>query len=320
MKAYRIAVTALLLGSTIGTAQAVEPVTTFYLGLGATSLALDSDRVFDVPTRSPGHTPKIGSLVLGAYFNDQWAADLSLGTDLSNNVDTDVVAINGYRFFGENKWRPFVSAGLSRFDVDEATGDEQTDQIQAGFGLSGALTESVEMRVGYQHFFTVSGDSFDDDAVNVAVNWSFGKPAPAPVAAVAPAPEPAPAPAVQKKEVIDTYELLVEFDFDKSEVRSIYEPQFKTIASILNQNPDISMTIEGHTDAIGTDEYNQDLSERRAEAVRQKFIRDFNVSPNRIGIMGYGETQPIADNSTPAGRQKNRRAIAVVLKARSASQ
>ena len=72
-----------------------------YLGFGLSSLALDSERVEGVPTRSPGHTSKIGSLLLGYQFNDRWSLDLSLGTDLSNNVDTNQFAVNGYRFFGE---------------------------------------------------------------------------------------------------------------------------------------------------------------------------------------------------------------------------
>ena len=138
-----------------------------YLGFGLSSLALDSERVDGVPTRSPGHTSKIGSLLLGYQFNDRWSADLSLGTDLSDNVDTNQFAVNGYRFFGEKKWKPYISAGLSSFSIDDASVD-QTEQIQAGLGISGALTDKLELRVGYQHFFEFGDESYNDDAVTLA--------------------------------------------------------------------------------------------------------------------------------------------------------
>jgi outer membrane protein OmpA-like peptidoglycan-associated protein len=69
--------------------------------------------------------------------------------------------------------------------------------------------------------------------------------------------------------------------------------------------------IEGHTDSVGTDAYNQDLSERRAMAVKTALIRA-NVDPARINTYGYGETRPIAGNNTDAGRLKNRRVEIVI--------
>ena len=130
------------------------------------------------------------------------------------------------------------------------------------------------------------------------------------------APEPEPESVPQQTEVVDTFELLVEFDFDKSNIKSVFKPQFDEIAQVLTESPDISMTIEGHTDWIGTDEYNQGLSERRANAVKTKFVQDYGIDANRISTVGYGEKRPIADNNTSAGRQKNRRAISVILRPR----
>ena len=144
-----------------------------YLGVGFSSLALDSERVAGVPTRSPGHTPKIGSLLLGYQFNDNWAADIGLGTDISSNVDVNQFAINGYYFFGEKKWKPFVSAGLSSFGVDDAAVD-RTEHLQAGIGLSGTLADNLELRLGYQHFFDLGYVSFEVDAVSIGLNWHFG--------------------------------------------------------------------------------------------------------------------------------------------------
>lgn len=288
-----------------------ETRSNLYLGISATSLGLDNDRVPGVPTSSPGHSSKIGSLILGYQFNDLWAADVSFGTDLSDNVDTDVFAVNGYRFFGSSVLRPYVSAGVSSFSLDGAP-DDDTQQVQAGFGVSSVLNRNLELRAGYQSYFTVSDESFQDNAFGAALLWHFREPKMETVAQTEPQPESVP----EQKEVVETIELQVLFDFDKSTIKSAFEPQFQELAQALKDNPDKTITIEGHTDWIGTDEYNQGLSERRANAVKQKLVEDHDIDPERLDIKGYGETRPVADNSTSAGRQQNRRAIAVIMQTR----
>ena len=150
MRYTRILTPLLLIGLPLHNAHAIEPVTSFYVGMDATSLALDNDRVLDVPSRSPSHTSKVGSFVLGARFGDDWAADVSLGTDFSNNVDVDVISINAYRYFGTDKWRPFVTGGLSTFSIDEATDDDRTEQLQVGGGIAGALSDELEEMQGIE--------------------------------------------------------------------------------------------------------------------------------------------------------------------------
>ncbi|MDZ7840040.1 MAG: OmpA family protein [Gammaproteobacteria bacterium] len=281
-----------------------------YIGFGATSLGLDNDRVPGVPTSSPGHSSKIGSLILGYQFDDLWAADVSFGTDMSNNVDTDVFAVNGYRFLGSGSWRPYVSAGASHFSLDDAP-DDSTQQLQAGIGLSANLNRNLELRAGYQRYFAVSDESYQDNAIGASLTWHFRKPE-ATVAQAEPQPESVP----EQKEVVETIELQVQFDFDKSTIKSAYEPQFGEIAQALEQNPDKTITIEGHTCWIGTEEYNQGLSERRASAVKQKLVEDYDIAPERLDARGFGESRPVADNSTQAGRERNRRAIAVIMQTR----
>ena len=314
MKKLSVVVTALLV-SMHGPAAMAQSDGHVYVGLGVSALALDNDRVIDAPTSSPGHSSKMLSGILGYSFNDQWSADVALGTDFSGEVGTDQIVINGYRFFGTKQWKPYLSAGFSSFDVDNAT-DSSTQQIQGGVGVAGDLSHNLELRVGYQVFFDLGDESNTDKALGLALNWHFRKPAAVPVAEPAPAPAPAPSSVPREKEVVDTYELVVEFDFDKSDIRSVYQPQFDEIAAILKESPEISMTIEGHTDSIGTEDYNQGLSERRADAVKAKFVQDYGITANRISTIGYGETRPIADNKTSEGRQRNRRAISVILRPR----
>ena len=74
----------------------------------------------------------------------------------------------------------------------------------------------------------------------------------------------------------------------------------------LSNQPDLSIVIQGHTDAIGPEDYNQKLSEQRAQAVYEYFISK-GVSPERMQTVGYGESRPVADNSSAQGRALNRR-------------
>jgi OOP family OmpA-OmpF porin len=289
-----------------------EPVNNeghFYLGFGPSALALDNDRVPGVKTSSPPHSSKLISVLGGYQFDEFWALDFRFGTEY-DNVDVDVLSVNGYRFFGTGKWRPFMSAGLSSFSLDERATDDSTQQGQIGFGLSGNLSRNLELRLGYQGYFALGGDSYQDNEYSAVLAWHFRKPVPVPVAAPTPAPTPvAPPP----KKVIKTYELKVLFDFDKSNIKSAYEPQFQEIAQVLKDNPDISLVVEGHTCWIGTEKYNQGLSERRANAVKQKFVQDYGIAANRIETHGYGESRPVADNKTLEGRRKNRRSIAITM-------
>ncbi len=117
-------------------------------------------------------------------------------------------------------------------------------------------------------------------------------------------PEPAPArrPAIEKITLdTDTY-----FDFDKAELKPDGERRLEVIASRLKEMELEVMVAVGHTDATGPAEYNENLSRRRAEAVKV-FFESRGFTADRIHIDGKGESQPIASNATRDGRAKNRR-------------
>jgi outer membrane protein OmpA-like peptidoglycan-associated protein len=96
------------------------------------------------------------------------------------------------------------------------------------------------------------------------------------------------------------------FDVDKAVIKPTAKDSIAKAAEVLVKYPDTYITVEGHTDSTGTAEYNQKLSERRAEAVRDQLLRD-GVPATRVSVKGYGESNPVADNATPEGRQSNRR-------------
>ncbi|MDR1085007.1 MAG: OmpA family protein [Deltaproteobacteria bacterium] len=96
------------------------------------------------------------------------------------------------------------------------------------------------------------------------------------------------------------------FDHDKSVIKSAFLPHVRQAARVLANNPGIQVTLVGHTDSTGTEEYNYDLGYRRAEAVRRELVRQ-GVTESRLSISSEGESAPIDNNATQAGRAKNRR-------------
>ena len=126
------------------------------------------------------------------------------------------------------------------------------------------------------------------------------KPIAAPVTVVAPAP-------IQYESI----ELKVLFDNDKSLVKPNYYPEVKRVADFMARHPEVSATIEGHTDSNASDQYNLALSQRRVDAIKKILINNYGVPAARLKSIGYGESRPIATNATAEGRQQNRRVVAV---------
>ncbi len=101
------------------------------------------------------------------------------------------------------------------------------------------------------------------------------------------------------------------FDVDSTSIRSDLRSDLRVLASNLQRYPDSTVQVIGHTDNTGSAAYNQDLSERRAQAVTS-ILQAEGVSPSRLRAVGRGEDQPIASNLTPAGRAQNRRVDIVI--------
>ena len=136
---------------------------------------------------------------------------------------------------------------------------------------------------------------------------------PTPVIAIPPVTQPAPVveqPAVLTEKM--TIELEVLFDTDKSIVKPDYYSKISEVAEFMAQYPNTLVTIEGHTDSRASEKYNQALSQRRVDAVKEVLITQFGTAPERLNAIGYGELQPRASNNTVEGRQLNRRVIAII--------
>lgn len=131
--------------------------------------------------------------------------------------------------------------------------------------------------------------------------------APAPVAAPAPAPAPAPMPAPAPPPPAPSFVIEdVNFDFDKATLKPGAISRLDTVAAELRNQGSVGYEVAGFTDSVGSEAYNQGLSERRAQAVADYLGRQ-GVSPGQLSVRGYGESNPVASNADSAGRAQNRR-------------
>ncbi len=109
-----------------------------------------------------------------------------------------------------------------------------------------------------------------------------------------------------------TFDSGILFAVDQATLQAAAKQNLTQLAAILNKYADTEILIEGHTDATGSDDYNLTLSQKRAQAVAS-YLATERVDATRFTIMGYGESQPVADNETVEGRQANRRVDLAIM-------
>jgi len=131
-------------------------------------------------------------------------------------------------------------------------------------------------------------------------------PTPSPTPTPTPSPTPTPAPAPPDPCAGRIVLRGVTFAFDSDEITGVSMATLDVAAETLRECPNVHTAVEGHTDSVGDDAYNQGLSQRRAESVSD-YLSSHGVSPDRLQAKGYGESRPVADNSTDDGRALNRR-------------
>ncbi|MDA1369537.1 MAG: OmpA family protein [Proteobacteria bacterium] len=269
--------------------------------------------------------------------------DLDPDNKMNKGVDIDHWRFDILYDLGQSSGnvQPFVVGGLGHFNF---AGENDTG-FDFGAGIKVDLPGNFEWRTAVRTFTYFNRNTGDRDyGIDTGLVYYFGgteRPRPVETAAT-PQPAPAPAPvdsdrdgvpddrdacpdtprnyAVDERgcpipaEEIARVELLVNFDFDRSEVKPEYFSEIERVAAFMSQYPDVIVELEGHTDSVGTDAYNLGLSDRRANAVRQVMIGQFNVQASHISAVGYGESQPVAGNDSSAGRAQNRRVITVIIK------
>ena len=298
MKAFHSVLGALVILAS-GTASASD---SWYMGATVSNYNLDNERA--VVDGIDGN--QLG-LQIGKYLNESLSVELGYGANTGGD-DFDVLSLNGVLWLNEQaaKWRPYVLLGMNQYDFNDASNlvsrhDYKSKQLLFGLGVGTMVNDDYQFRADVRGMSSLDEDG-EDVGIQLSINRVFGGTA---------APEPVTAPVVAQKPEIRTItiRLNVEFEFNKDTVLAVYGDQLEAIAAAMSVHEDIELVLEGHTDSRGSDEYNNDLSARRAAAVKQKLSVDYGIAADRISSIGYGESRPIASNQTDQGRARNRRVV-----------
>lgn len=226
-------------------------------------------------------------------------------TDETDSIHYYIPAIWGaYEFMPtDSDWNVFAKAGLSVIlnslgdDVAE-TVKETPAQLALGLGANYQFLPNWMARADIDLY------SRDARFLSIGVQYLLGS---TPVAA--PTPEALPTTRITTKEVCEEFGNAldgVNFDNDASNLTTGAEQRLQKSIRILQENPELKVEIGAHTDSIASNEYNQTLSQERANAVLRYFIAN-GIAANRLTAVGYGESQPVANNDTEIGRAQNRR-------------
>ncbi|MEH6542374.1 MAG: OmpA family protein [Porticoccaceae bacterium] len=322
MKNISTAIGGAVLAASLAIGTTVQANEGLYVGSSLTGYYLDSERFV-----GGAEEAVVGGLNLGYRFFNDWALEAGVGTDIGGE-DMDTAKLDFYYWLGEanpdsKAWRTYLVSGVNYYDLDDQdpsltspyltdTDDEHSWQLALGIGMSKMISDHFEFRgdVRGLHKIREGQSGVNDAAINLALNYYFNAPkaAPLPVAPT-PIPEPEAGPAPEPEMRTISVRLNVEFDFDKATVRNIYGDELEAVANAMKAHDDIDLVLEGHTDSRGGEAYNQNLSDRRAAAVKARMSQQYGIAADRISSVGYGESRPIADNNTDEGRQRNRRVI-----------
>ena len=226
-----------------------------------------------------------------------------------------------YHFMPEGNFNPFIVAGYGAAHYSPRINNHNMSIIDFGVGAKYWVAKNIALR------FDVRDNMVWDETIHnveatLGIVFAFGgkaKPEPTPVAKYEPKPEPRPTPPpppppkprveekvvalasepkVEEKVVILAFED-IHFDFDKATLTKEAQVILKRNIQILKANPKAKVRIAGDSSASGTESYNQKLSERRANAVREYLAKEGVIAPDRLSTIGYGETRPAMHEAAP---------------------
>jgi OOP family OmpA-OmpF porin len=184
---------------------------------------------------------------------------------------------------------------------------ERDTNIKWGAGLQYDFTQRFSLRAEVERYAIndVLGNNGAINLVSLGAVYRFGSSRPA---------RSAEEPVTRREQMREEYctTLDIKFAIDSADIQREGIEQLVTVGNFLKKYNDASAMIEGHTDDVGSDEYNMDLSQRRAENAMNYLVQEQGVPGQRISAKGFGETRPVASNETEQGKRENRRVTASV--------
>jgi OOP family OmpA-OmpF porin len=274
-------------------------------------------------------------LGLGTWFNGHFGIEAS---GLVTHVDYGYGRAREEQAYGSVLYNPFSTPSNVRPFLRLGLGADQVGSPLSGTGsnttrLSGVAGVGAQFLLGRQMFASLEARMVRVDTVSVrnegqalvGVGFRWGAhptmmaayvppvtETPAPTQAPAPAPAPAPVlvvvPATQQYCTI----LDLQFDINKDAIQREDLEKLAVLGTYMTKYPATTAVIEGHTDNVGNPEHNLDLSRARAQSVVTYLTGTLHIDPSRLSAVGYGDSRPIADNSTEDGKRQNRRTDAVI--------
>ena len=273
----------------------------------------------------------------GSCDDSSWALGALLGYEFSDNLGLEL-GIDG---LGETTGAGYKDATLASyslaprlsFPVTEAIdlygklgaayvnyGDDNDTTYLGALGATYGILPYLDLQLEYMRLGAAEVNNYDivGNAVTLGFTTKFGgsdEPAPEPMQEVMVKEEPAPvveeivAEPVVVAPVMRTYSTKVDsgnFAFNSAEVKPETAALLTELVQFMNQYPQAQVIVTGYTDSSGPAEYNQQLSEKRAQAVAEAVVGQ-GIDANRVSYRGEGENNPIASNSTSEGRAQNRR-------------
>ena len=257
-----------------------------------------------------------------------------------------------FYLFPDRALVPYLAAGYSGITLDqERQKTNNLGVFNYGPGIRYFLNENMALRGDFRHLVFHDGRTLSNYEYTVGITYQFGgtptaaKPIAAPSASEksiqpgpglepgtglatppqpAPAkPEPIPSPQEAPLEPVPAAEpargkykycipLQIEFDIDKADIRPEYYDEVARAGDFMKKYPTTTAVIEGYSDQVGSDEYNLQLSQQRAEAVVAHLVKRFGIDSGRLTARGYGKAKPITDGTSDEAKQKNRRIEAII--------
>lgn len=263
----------------------------------------------------------------------------------------ETASVNALRYLAEGQTRPFVSFGASHLMLNPDNGPSIDDSsLDFGLGLKHYFKNNAVIRGDViARIFedeTTSDDFNVDPTFRLSVGYAFGKSSTPtksmPIQASEPVtPKEAPPAPIDSdgdgifdandncpntdsglkvddkgckiilSETVNI-DLNINFPNNSNEISESYSQEIKQVSDFMKQYDGTIVEVKGYTDDRGSASYNQQLSERRAQAVADMLVNKFGIEKSRVSAVGFGENNPVADNNTAEGRALNRRVVAEI--------